>query len=83
MENELFDIPNRAQLCYQKNKGLILPEKVPYIGMGASYFAAVTLRYLGVKIFPEIANEYYSMSKILSNSKMQFLFLSRGEPLMY
>jgi glucosamine--fructose-6-phosphate aminotransferase (isomerizing) len=60
MENELFDIPAHAQLCYEKNKGLILPEKVPYIGMGASYFAAVTLHYLGVRIFPEIANEYYS-----------------------
>ncbi len=59
MENELFDIPIQARLCYEKNKGLILPDKVPYIGMGSSYFAAVTLRYLGVKIFPELAGEYF------------------------
>jgi glutamine---fructose-6-phosphate transaminase (isomerizing) len=59
MENELYDIPNQARLCYKKNKGLILPDKVPYIGMGASYFAAVTLRYLGIKIFPELAGDYF------------------------
>lgn len=59
MENELYDIPIQARLCYEKNKGLILPDKVPYIGMGSSYFAAVTLRYLGVKIFPELAADYF------------------------
>jgi len=59
VENELYDIPTQARLCYEKNKGLILPDKVPYIGMGSSYFAAVTLRYLGVKIFPEMAGDYF------------------------
>ena len=59
MEMELYDIPLQARLCYEKNKGLILPDKVPYIGMGSSYFAAVVLRYLGVKIFPELAGEYF------------------------
>ncbi len=60
MEKEIFDIPIQARLCYEQNKGLILPDKVPYIGNGSSYFAALTLRYLGVKIFPELAGEYYS-----------------------
>jgi glucosamine--fructose-6-phosphate aminotransferase (isomerizing) len=59
MENEIYDIPFQARLCYEKNKGLILPEKVPYIGMGSSYFATVVLRYLGVKIFPEIAGDFF------------------------
>jgi len=59
MVNELYDIPTQARICYEKNKGLILPDKVPYIGMGSSYYAALTLRYLGVKIFPELAGEYY------------------------
>jgi len=59
MERELYDIPVQARLCYEKNKGLILPDKVPYIGMGSSYFAAVVLRYMGVKIFPELASEYF------------------------
>ncbi len=49
----------RRDFVMKKNKGLILPDKVPYIGMGSSYFAAVTLRYLGVKIFPELAGEYF------------------------
>lgn len=59
VEKELYDIPVQARLCYEKNKGLILPDKVPYIGMGASYFAALVLRYAGVKIFPELAGEYF------------------------
>jgi glutamine---fructose-6-phosphate transaminase (isomerizing) len=59
MEKEIYDIPIQARLCYDKNKGLILPDKVPYIGMGSSYYAAVTLRFLGVKIFPELASEYF------------------------
>jgi glucosamine--fructose-6-phosphate aminotransferase (isomerizing) len=59
MEKELYDIPVQAKLCYEKNKGLILPEKVPYIGMGSSYFAAIVLRYLGVRIIPELAAEYF------------------------
>lgn len=58
MEKELYDIPFQAKLCYEKNKGIILPEKVPYIGMGSSFFAAQVLRYLGVKIFPELAGDY-------------------------
>lgn len=63
MEQEIYDIPIQARLCYDKNKGLILPDKVPYIGMGSSFYAAVTLRYLGVKIFPEMASEYYHFLK--------------------
>jgi len=59
MEKEIYDIPVQARLCFERNKGLILPDKVPYIGMGSSYFAAVTLRYLGVKVFPELACDYY------------------------
>lgn len=58
MESEIFEIPYRAKLCFDKNKGLILPENVPYVGMGASYFAAEVLKYLGVRIFPEYASEY-------------------------
>lgn len=66
MEREIYDIPYQANLSYERNKGLILPEKVPYLGMGSSYFAALVVRYLGVKIYPEIAGEYLSY---LRNSK--------------
>lgn len=65
MKKELYDIPLQAKLCYENNKGLILPDKIPYIGMGSSYFAAVTLRYLGVKIFPELASEYFHYLRMI------------------
>ena len=60
MESELFEIPYQALVCYRQNKGLILPEKVPYIGMGASYYATLVLRYQGKKVYPEMASEYFN-----------------------
>ncbi len=78
MEKELFDIPFQARLCYEKNKGLILPEKVPYIGMGSSYFAAVVLRYLGVKIFPELAGEYFNYIRMIKQFDTAVLISQSG-----
>ena len=60
MYAEIFEIPHLAKVCFEKNKGLVLPEKVPYIGMGSSYFAALSLRYQGVNIYPELASEYFN-----------------------
>lgn len=79
MENELYDIPLQAQLCYERNKGLILPEKVPYIGMGSSYFAAVTLRYSGVKIFPELAGDYFNYIRTLKQFENAVLISQSGK----
>jgi len=59
VKNEIYEIPYRAELCYSKNKGIILPENVPYIGMGTSYYAVLVFKYLGIKIYPEIGSEYY------------------------
>ncbi len=56
---EILEIPNRANDCLQKNKNIQLPLKVPYIGMGSSYFAPFTLFYCGININPQIASEYY------------------------
>lgn len=78
VENELYDIPVQARLCYEKNKGLILPDKVPYIGMGGSYFAALTLRYSGVKIFPELAGEYYHFIQMLKQFDHAVLISQSG-----
>jgi len=58
VKKEIYEIPYRAELCYLKNKGIILPEMVPYIGMGSSYLATLAFKYLGVRIFPEPASEY-------------------------
>ncbi|MGQ8335035.1 SIS domain-containing protein [Sunxiuqinia sp. A32] len=57
---EILEIPHLARTCFEKNKGLVLPEKIPYIGMGSSYYAAISLRYQGVKIYPELASEYFN-----------------------
>lgn len=78
MENELYDIPIQARLCYEKNKGLILPDKVPYIGMGSSYFAAVTLRYLGVKVFPELAGDYFHFIRAIKQFDNAVLISQSG-----
>ena len=60
MKDEVFEIPYRAELCYKKNKGLILPEDVPYIGMGASHIATKAFRFMGINFFPEKAAEYFN-----------------------
>lgn len=78
MEKELYDIPIQARLCYEKNKGLILPDKVPYIGMGSSYFAAIVLRYAGVKIFPEIAGEYFNYIQAIRQFENAVLISQSG-----
>ena len=79
VETEIFEIPYRAKLCFDKNKGLILPEKVPYIGMGASYFAAEVIRYLGVNIILEIASEYYLCHKEESDFEDAVIISQSGE----
>lgn len=56
---EINEIPFRAQECLAKNKNLILPDGVPYIGMGSSYYAPLTLQFAPTDITPQIASEYY------------------------
>lgn len=56
---EILEIPVAAKRCLVKNRGLTLPSGVPYIGMGSSYYAPLTLMYCGADIFPQIASEYY------------------------
>lgn len=57
--DEILEIPKRANDCYRMNKHIRLPLKVPYLGMGSSYFAPLTLFYAGIDIHPQIASEYY------------------------
>ncbi len=56
---EILEIPERAKECYERNKHAALPRRVPYLGMGSSYFAPLALYYAGADIHPEIASEYY------------------------
>jgi glucosamine--fructose-6-phosphate aminotransferase (isomerizing) len=56
---EIHEIPEKAEICYNNTKNLVLPFRVPYIGMGSSYYAALTLKYQGFQVQPDIASEYY------------------------
>ena len=78
MKNEIYEIPFRAELCYIKNKGIILPENVPYLGMGASYIASCVFKSIGVKIFPEMASEYYYYLHRYSNYENGVLVSQSG-----
>ena len=60
MLSEILDIPESAWYCYENTRHISLPANVPYLGMGSSYFAALTLRYYEKEIFPEIASEYFN-----------------------
>ena len=57
--DEIMQIPKSAKDCIEKNKKIILPRNVPYLGMGASYYACLTLYYCETHIEPFIASEYY------------------------
>ncbi|HZX49551.1 MAG TPA: hypothetical protein VFE94_00165 [Candidatus Paceibacterota bacterium] len=57
---DLEELLEKARLCVEKNKGIVLPEHTPYLGMGASYYAALTLWFLGKDILPYEAFEYYA-----------------------
>jgi glucosamine--fructose-6-phosphate aminotransferase (isomerizing) len=79
VESEISGICHHAVLCYDHNKGLILPDKVPYIGMGSSYFAALVLRYLGRKIYPELASEYFNYLEDVRQFEKAVLISQSGE----
>jgi glutamine---fructose-6-phosphate transaminase (isomerizing) len=76
LDAEVEEIPAKAALCYEKNKNIKLPFGVPYIGMGASYDAALTLFYLGKDILPYIASEYHSY--IAKNAQPLGVFISQS-----
>lgn len=56
---EILEIPVKAEQCYQLNRNIKLPVGVPYIGMGSSYYAPLTLYYSRANIHPQIASEYF------------------------
>ena len=58
LRSEINEIPQRARDVQRATIGLELPADVPYLGMGSSYFAALTARYAGLPVQPELASEY-------------------------
>lgn len=57
---EIHEIAEKADLCYEKTRNLVLPFRVPYLAMGSSYHAALTLKFQGFQIYPDIASEYFN-----------------------
>lgn len=59
LREEITQIPEKARIALDKNKGIKLPTSVSYVGMGSSYFAPLTLYYCGADVDPQVASEYY------------------------
>jgi glutamine---fructose-6-phosphate transaminase (isomerizing) len=59
MLDEIMQIPDAAYHCLEQNKGLKLPRRVYYLGMGSSYFAPLALKYAGCDILTEVSSEYF------------------------
>ena len=78
MIGEIREIPEKARLCYKNNRSIRLPENVPYIGMGSSYYAPLALKYLGCNIIPEIASEYYHYSSKNKDHNLAVLISQSG-----
>ncbi len=68
MIQEIKEIPARAEKVYYATKNIVLPEHVPYLGMGSSYYAALALYYQGIPIQPNLASEYFNY---LSNKQVK------------
>lgn len=58
--SEIDEIPSRAEEFLKLSPDFSLPLRVPYLGMGSSYFAPLAFQYMGIDILPELASEYYN-----------------------
>ncbi len=57
---EINEIPLRASEFLKRSPDYKLPLRVPYLGMGSSYFAPLAFKYMGIDICPELASEYFN-----------------------
>lgn len=60
---EIMEIPECAVAFWEQSQTYNLPLRVPYLGMGSSYFATLAFKYMDVPIYPEIASEFYNYLK--------------------
>jgi glutamine---fructose-6-phosphate transaminase (isomerizing) len=58
--SEINEIPLRASEFLKLSPRYRLPLRVPYLGMGSSFFAPLAFKYMGIDIYPEIASEYFN-----------------------
>ncbi len=71
MLSDIWKIPDQAMHCLENNQSLTLPDEVLYLGMGSSFYAALTLKYAGAEISPELASEFFNYKKksVAKNSR--------------
>lgn len=69
MLKEIAEIPDCAIRFWEQSDPYKLPVKVPYLGMGSSYFAPLAFKYMNIEIYPELASEYYLY--MMNRSKLQ------------
>ena len=79
MISEIKEIPQAAKRVYKATKEIKLPENVPYLGMGSSYFAALSIYYQGINIKPGIASEYYNFVSKKNTLPLGVLISQSGE----
>lgn len=75
---EIREIPEKAFVCFEKNKNIKLPEKVFYLGMGASFTPTLALYYAGADIYPHLASEYYQYLNGEKRRKLGVLISQSG-----
>lgn len=61
--SEILEIPERGKALLADKSEYALPLRVPYLGMGSSYFAPLAFKYMGIEIFPEMASEFFTYLK--------------------
>jgi len=79
MLSEIKAMPAMAQAFLDKSKDYELPLKVPYLGMGSSYFAPLAFKYMGINIHPEMASEYYNYLQVGTKVPLGVLLSQSGK----
>ena len=78
MLTEIKEMAVKAQGFLKESGDFALPIRVPYIGMGSSYFAPLAFKYMGIDIYPEIASEYYNYVHHSKNNSNAVLLSQSG-----
>lgn len=76
---EILEIPQRGKDLWLNSPSYVLPLRVPYLGMGSSYFAPLAFKFMGVEIYPEIASEYFNYIKGDNKRKNAVLLSQSGK----
>lgn len=77
--SEINEIPVRTLEFLKHSPDYKLPLRVPYLGMGSSYFAPLAFKYMGVNIYPELASEYYNYLQAAKRRKKAVIISQSGQ----